>query len=151
MASSVILRNIKQLEKSLKKNIDYIDLNYEGVDPSNPALIELRKGSPVLNALKMWLQSRSTSYIRNAGYGGFLTETIHTYEFSPKSESQIRSDIIKAATDEFPTAEIMECEVKCMAPKPYWSVKIAVRDKITNMLAYDDFFANKDASVTIPV
>lgn len=150
MASSVILRNLKQLEKSLQKNIDYEDLNYEGVDTSNPDGIELKKGSPVLNAFKMWLQSRSTSYIRNVGYGGYLTETIHTYPFNSDSEELIKSDIIKAAQEEFPNAEIMSCEVKCMAPKPYWYVKVAVRDKITNLLAYDDYFAGKDASVTIP-
>lgn len=148
MASSVILRNLKQLQKSLQKNIDYVDLSYEGVNTSNPDTIELRKGSPVLNAFKMWLQSRSTSYIRNAGYGGYITETIHTYPFNSDSEATIRSEIIKAATDEFPSAEIMECEVKCMAPKPYWHIRVAVRDKITNLLAYDDFFTNN--SVTIP-
>lgn len=150
MASSIILRNLKQLEKSLQKNIDYVDLLYEGVNESSPSSIELRKGSPVLNAFKMWLQSRSTSYIRNAGYGGYLTETIHEYPFSSESENRIKSDIIKAASSEFPTIEIMSCEVKCMAPKPYWYVKVAVRDKITNLLAYDDYFAKKDASVTIP-
>ena len=30
MANSIIARNIKQLEKSLQKNIDYLDLDYRG-------------------------------------------------------------------------------------------------------------------------
>jgi len=150
MESSVILRNLNQLEKSLQKNIDYQDLNYEGVDASSPDNIELRKGSPVLNALKMWLQSRSTSYIRNADYGGFLTETIHEYPFNADSEPLIKSELIKQAAAEFPQAEIIQCEVKCMAPKPYWYVKVAVRDKITGLFAADDYIYGKDASVQIP-
>jgi hypothetical protein len=37
-----------------------------------------------------------------------------------------------------------------MAPKPYWYVKVAVRDKITGLFAADDYIYGKDASEQIP-
>lgn len=148
MASSVIARNIKQLEKSLQKNIDYLDLDYRGVD-KEVYNVELTKGSAVLNAYKMWLQSRSTSYIRHTGYGGFLTETIHQYPFTIESEEQIISDLRSLSVEEWPEIELLECEVHCMSPAKYWKVRVAVRDKITNLLAYDMYLL--DNSIATPV
>lgn len=148
MASSIIARNIKQLEKSLQKNIDYLDLDYRGVDP-DVAEIELSKGSAVLNAYKMWLQSRSTSYIRNSGYGGFLTENIHRYPFTTESEEIIETDLRALTTEEWPEIELLECEVHCMSPAKYWKVRVAVRDRITNLIAYDMYLT--DNTIVTPV
>lgn len=147
MSSSVIMRNLKQLNKSLQKNIDYLDLDYRGVD-KNVASIEITKGTPLLNAYKMWLQSRSTSYIRNAGYGGFLTEKIHQYPFTSDSESSIVEDLKSLTNQEWPNINLLECEVKCMAPQKYWKVKVAVQDKITNLVAYDMYIT--DGSIIMP-
>lgn len=147
MSSSVIMRNLKQLNKSLQKNIDYLDLDYRGVDKDVPS-IELTKGSPLLNAYKMWLQSRSTSYVRNAGYGGFLTETIHQYPFTPDSENAIVEDLKSLTNQEWPNINLLECEVKCMAPKKYWKVRVAVQDKITDLVAYDMYIT--DGSIIMP-
>ena len=148
MANSIIARNIKQLEKSLKKNIDYLDLDYRGVD-KDVGDIELTRGSVVLNAYKLWLQSRSTSYIREAGFGGFFTENIHKYDFVPESEPIIERDLRAVTQEEWPDIELMEVEVKCMAPKKYWKVRVAVRDRITNLLAYDMFLT--DNSIITPI
>lgn len=148
MANSIIARNIKQLEKSLKKNIDYLDLDYRGVD-KDVGDIELTRGSVVLNAYKLWLQSRSTSYIREAGFGGFFTENIHKYEFVPESEPIIERDLRAVTQEEWPDIELMDVEVKCMAPKKFWKVRVAVRDKITNLLAYDMFLT--DNSIITPI
>lgn len=142
MASSVIIRNLKQLNKSLQKNIDYVDLDYRGVCEDLGSDIEVTKGSVVLNAYKMWLQSRSTSYIRDAGYGGFLTEDIFNYEFSTESEAQIVADLKALTVEQWPDIELLECEVHCMAPAKYWKVRVAVRDKITNLIAYDMYLAD---------
>ncbi len=148
MASSVIARNLKQLEKSLQKNIDYLDFDYRGVDADVPD-IEITRGTVQLNAYKMWLQSRSTSYIRNSGYGGFLTETIFNYPFVKDSEEIIEQDLRMLTSEQWPEIELLECEVTCMAPKKYWKVRVAVRDKLTNMLAYDMFLTNN--SIVTPV
>ena len=43
----------------------------------------------------------------------------------------------------------MEVEVKCMSPKKFWKVRVAVRDKITGLLAYDMFLT--DNSIITPV
>lgn len=147
MSSSVIMRNLKQLNKSLQKNIDYLDLDYRGVD-NDVKSIELTKGSPLLNAYKMWLQSRSTSYVRNAGYGGFLTETIHQYPFTSDSESAIVEDLKSLTNQEWSNINLLECEVKCMAPQKYWKVRVAVQDKITNLVAYDMYIT--DGSIIMP-
>lgn len=147
MASSIIARNIKQLEKSLQKNIDYLDLDYRGVD-RDVLDVELTKGSVVLNAYKMWLQSRSTSYIREAGTGGFLTEDIHHYPFEAASEPIIENDLRSMTAEQWPDIELLECEVKCMAPQKYWKVRVAVRDKITDLIAYDMYLT--DNSIVTP-
>lgn len=137
MASSIILRNMKQLEQSLQKNIDYIDFNYNGVKNKSAAGFKLAGASPVLNAFKIWLQSKSTDYIRNAGRGGFFNEEIFRYPFNASSEEPIAKAIIALAAQEFPTVQIIDLEVKCMAPKKYWKVKVAVQDKLTNMVSFD--------------
>lgn len=147
MASSIIARNIKQLEKSLQKNIDYLDLDYRGVD-KDAFDIELTKGSVVLNAYKIWLQSRSTSYIRESGTGGFLTEDIHQYPFEPASEPIIENDLRSLTVEQWPDIELLECEVKCMTPQKYWKVRVAVRDRITDLIAYDMYLT--DNSIVMP-
>lgn len=145
---SLVQRNLKRLEKTLKKNITYIDLNYKGAvtkENSRTALsepIELTAGSPVLNAYKMWLQSRSTSYIRNAGFGGYVAETIFNYPFTKDYEEVIASDIQNLTVEYWPNIDLLSVEVKCMAPKKYWEIKVSVRDKLTNLAAYDMYILN---------
>lgn len=153
--TSMIQRNLKRLEKTLKKNITYIDLNYKGaVQQENNATalaepVELTAGSPVLNAYKMWLQSRSTSYIRNAGFGGYITENIFMYPFTPEYESTIANDIASLTADYWPNIELLSIDVKCMAPKKYWEIKVSVRDKITNLVAFDMYLTNDSITTSV--
>lgn len=135
MASSVILRNLSQLNKSLQKNIDYVDLNYIGYDKDKTLV--LKKGSPILNRYKIWLQSKSTDYTRNAGFGGFFQNNLNEYEFSSSSETQIEADLRAKTEQLFPDLNLISVEVKCMAPAKYWNVKVVVSDKMTGLVGAD--------------
>lgn len=135
MASSVILRNLSQLNKSLQKNIDYVDINYNGYE-KNKSLI-LKKGSPTLNAYKIWLQSKSTDYNRDPGKGGFFEGNLHEYPFSADSEVEIEADLRRKTAELFPDLNLINVTVKCMAPAKYWAVKVIVSDKITGLVGVD--------------
>ena len=135
MASSVILRNLSQLEKSLQQNINYVDIDYRG--PRDGYGTVLTKGSPLLNEYKIWLQSSKTDYIRDYGKGGFFAYNLNEYEFSSASEEKIEQDLIAATKAQFPSINIIACEVKCMSPKRYWKVKVVVSDKMTGLIGAD--------------
>lgn len=139
MASSVILRNLKQLQKSLQKNIDYVDLNYAGVktDSNGKPFIKLHYGDPILNEYKMWLRSGISDYIREPGKGGFFARNLNEYEFSPDSEEAIAADL-KAKTKEiFPNINLISVEVKCTPSIRGWRVKVVVGDNITGLVSAD--------------
>lgn len=141
MASSVILRNIKQLNKSLQNDINYIDFYYKGYSPKHD--ITLTKGSPLINTYKIWLQSKSTDYIRNYGHGGFFEDNLNRYPFSPDSESQIETDLIAESKKIFPNINILDCKVTCVPAKRWWNVKVLVSDKLTGLVGADMILDNE--------
>ena len=79
MAGSILLRDIGELNERLQENINYVDLNYSGVkeDQNGKKYITINKGTPVLNAYKLWLLSGPHDYIRRANYGGFFADNLN--------------------------------------------------------------------------
>lgn len=156
MANSILLRKINQLEKSVKQNIDYLDIDYRGVYTNEVTDTEvtdivLRKGQPLINAYKIWLMSKSNDFIRKPGYAGFLQETIHTYPFSSSSEEQIEQDLKNKSMELFPNLSLLKLEVKCMAPEPTWQINIIVKDNTTNLVGISDDKFNPGSSISFKV
>lgn len=155
MASSILLRKINQLEKSVKQNIDYVDLDYRGVYTNevtgNTENIIIHQGMPLINSYKIWLQSKSNDFIRKPGYAGWLTEIIHTYPFNPESESVIEQDLAEVSHNLFPGLNILKLKVKCMAPKPEWQVNVIVQDSTTNLVGVSDDEFDPGSSITFTI
>lgn len=138
MAGSILLRDIVELNSRLQENINYVDLNYSGVKEKNgKKYIKIEKGTPILNAYKLWLQSGEHDYIRRAGYGGFFARNLNQYEFSPDSEKQIQDDLIDLSNRLFPSINILSCKVTCYPTLRKWGVKVVVSDKNTGLVAAD--------------
>lgn len=139
MASSVILRNLKQVGKNLEKNLNYVDLNYTGprdASSGNPN-IKLEGGSPILNEYKLWLRSGFNDYIRQPNKGGFFAYNLNNYPFDPSSESLIKNDLVAKTKELFPNISVLDCEVECLPVQRKWKVKVVVGDNTTGLIGAD--------------
>lgn len=139
MASSVILRNLKQVSKNLGKNLNYVDLNYTGprdASSGNPN-IRIEGGTPILNEYKLWLRSGFYDYIRNPAKGGFFAYNLNNYPFDPSSEPLIKNDLVAKTKELFPDISILDCQVKCLPAQRKWQVKVIVGDNSTGLVAAD--------------
>ena len=139
MAGSILLRDIEELNERLQENINYVDLNYSGLkeDRNGKKYITIDKGTPVLNAYKLWLLSGPHDYIRKADYGGFFADNLNRYPFSPDSEETIQKDLVAATNELFPTIQVLSCSVKCYPTLRKWGVKVMVADGNTGLIAAD--------------
>lgn len=135
MAISKLKRSYPQIVRKVQENLNYVDYDYRGRIENNN--IRISGATPILNAYKMWLQSGRGDYIRNYGFGGFFALNLNEYEFSPASENQIKADLIAKTRELFPEINLIGVEVKCMAPKRYWKVKVSVQDNLTGLVAID--------------
>lgn len=139
MAGSILLRDIEELNERLQENLNYVDLNYSGVkeDKNGKKYITINKGTPVLNAYKLWLLSGPHDYIRKANYGGFFADNLNRYPFSPDSEETIQKDLVQVTNELFPTIQVLSCQVKCYPTLRKWGVKVMVADANTGLIAAD--------------
>lgn len=139
MAGSILLRDIEELNERLQENLNYVDLNYSGIkeDKNGKKYITINKGTPVLNAYKLWLLSGPHDYIRKANYGGFFADNLNRYPFSPDSEETIQKDLVQVTNELFPTIQVLSCQVKCYPTLRKWGVKVMVADMNTGLIAAD--------------
>lgn len=139
MAGSILLRDIEELNERLQENLNYVDLNYSGIkeDKNGKKYITIDKGTPVLNAYKLWLLSGPHDYIRKANYGGFFADNLNRYPFSPDSEETIQKDLVQVTNELFPTIQVLSCQVKCYPTLRKWGVKVMVADMNTGLIAAD--------------
>ena len=135
MASSILLKNIDRLRKSLDTDVNYVDINYNlterditrrGLTPSY--------GDAEVVAYILWLRSMPGDYIRRPEYGGFFRSQLNRYPFSPSSEEAIAEDQKEQTAQNFPFIELLKVEVKCLYEKRTWAVTVAVRDKETGFV-----------------
>lgn len=139
MANSIISRNIIELSKSLQKNISYLDLSYKGptLNLRNEKKITIRDGQPVLNLYKMWLQSKSTDYIRRPGFGGFFENNLNEYPFDESSIPLITQDLTRKTAQYFPNIHLISIDIECLKAARKWKVKVTVGDKSTGLVGMD--------------
>lgn len=137
MASSIIERNLKELSSSLTKNINYSDLNYRAGD-DDVKTPSLSLGKPVLNAYKMWLQSRKTDYIREPDAGGMCYDLFREYPFVEESGPLIEAEIRQKTAMYYPDVNILKLDIKCNMAKRSWEINIVVSDTTTGLVALDE-------------
>jgi hypothetical protein len=136
MTKEAIEKQIKTINDSFKKDLNYLDLNYKAVEPEEKNRgITLGGGDVIINQLKIWLQSKRYDYIRKPDYAGFFDNQLNDrYPFSPDSEEAIQGDLVSTIETMFPQAEILACEVTCNYNARKWEVGLAVRDRITGVI-----------------
>lgn len=137
MASSIIERNLKELGSNLSKNINYSDINYRAGD-EDVSEVSLSLGKPVLNAYKMWLQSRHTDYIRDPENGGICYELFRQYPFEEASGPLIEAEIRQKTALYYPGINIIKMNVECKLSQRKWVISIVVGDATTGLVAFDD-------------
>jgi hypothetical protein len=136
MTKEVIEKQIKAINDSFKEDLNYIDLNYKAVEPTEKGRgVTLNGGDAIINQLKIWLQSGRYDYIRKPDYAGFFDNQLNDrYPFTPESEESIRGDLVSTVELMFPQIEVLACDVTCNFNARKWEVRLAVRDKITGII-----------------
>ena len=144
MASSIIQQNLKRLTKDINTSIRYKDLKYNSKVNENPAISQ---GSAVLNAYKIWLQSRKQDYHRQPNKAGFFDNLLNEYALEDASAELIKKDLIDQTKMKFPQVTVVACDVTLDKPGRGWKIKVVVKDNLTNMVGYDMAVNNESISV----
>jgi hypothetical protein len=136
MTKAAIEKQIKAINDSFKKDLNYLDLNYKVVEPEEKGRgITLGGGDVIINQLKIWLQSGRYDYIRKPDYAGFFDNQLNDrYPFSPDSEEAIKGDLVSTVETMFPQIEVLACDVNCDFNARKWKVRLAVKDRITGVI-----------------
>lgn len=132
MASGIIDRNIKALQKTIKENLAYVDINHKGYVEGGESV--LRDGQAIINEYIMWLKSDKWDYSRRYGAGGFCEGNLNRYPFDPSSEELISNDLIAATAERFPYIQVIGLTVECAYQKRQWVIKLAVKDTLTGLI-----------------
>jgi hypothetical protein len=144
--NSILLKNIKTTEKSLKETVDYTDINYLVKKENKPTIL---KGIQCeINRYKIWLQSSRSDYLRNYGFGGFFDNQLNDrYPFTDDSIPTIKADLERLTSEKFPDIELLGAEIKRDVNRRAWLVRVAVLDRKTGLPALDMFTQNENIVV----
>jgi len=136
MTHSLLAKNAKDFEVAIGDRTAFFDINYEVISKSSRRGTVLRDESAILNAYKIWLQSRGNDYVRNPGFGGFFDNNLNDrFKFSPESEEPIKSALIEETAAKWPDIQILDATVKCVMENREWKVKVVIMDKNTRAIA----------------
>ena len=126
--------------------IDYIDIDYNAIVP-NPGTSQgltktrtriLHGDYAILNAYRMWLQSRKYDYIRAPNFGGMFDSALNDkFPFSVESEGSVESYIISETASHWPQIKIIEVKVVAELSKKNWLIHIIAQDKESGLILRD--------------
>lgn len=133
--SNPITRNLKSISQSVLDMVDYVDIPYYVVRTGKPSVIH--QGSVLINTYKIWLQSDSTDYHRNYGYGGFLESQEALKRLDPSKADTIKQNLIDMTAEKFPDINLLSCDVVCVPENREWRIKVSVYDKTTGLTGLD--------------
>jgi hypothetical protein len=146
MVKSLLINNMEELNKKLNTPINYLDIDYNAISP-DPGTTQgktktrtriLHNDYAILNAYRMWLQSRRYDYIRAPNFGGMFDSALND-KFPFKTESEgIVADYIKSETEtHWPQITVLNIEVKAELAKKNWLIKILAQDKQSGLVLQD--------------
>lgn len=142
MLSSGLLKQIKNLQNSMKDSIDYFDVNYKEIDEKGSIAV---RGLPcVLQKYKLWLMSDKYDYHRSPGYGGFLTKYVVKTPLSEANALSIQSSLIVETEKNFPDIKLLECKIIPNFSQRRWEIKVVPQDKRSGLI--DDSMVSEDGS-----
>lgn len=141
---SLLLDNIEDLNKKLNTPVNYIDLDYNLIDPGNSQgkthtrTTVLNGDYAILNAYRMWLQSKKYDYIRAPDFGGMFDNALNDrFPFKKESEQSVRDFIISESALHWPQINIIEIKVTAELEKKNWLIHILAQDKGSGLVLSD--------------
>jgi hypothetical protein len=142
---SLLVRDFKDLSQKLGDAIKYVDIDYEVKrDPSDPWTTHTRSmicrnDYAILNAYRMWLQSKHYDYIRNPDFGGFFENNLNDrFPFKPESELAVAQALVAETNQKWPDIELISVTATCNMSTRGWEVHVIAKDKGTNMVLSDN-------------
>lgn len=129
---SSILKQIKSLRNAIKDQVNYFDVNYKGIDDNES--IYVSSISCVIQAFKIWLMSDINDYPRQPSKGGFLVRNVIKKPLSKSNASSIASELQSETKLEFPTINLLKCEVTANIAKRRWEIRIAAQDTRSGLI-----------------
>lgn len=142
---SLLVKDIDELNKQLVNPINYIDLDYNLIEPgtsqgkTHTRTTVLYGDYAILNAYRLWLQSRKYDYIRSPNFGGLFDAALNDkFSFATSSEGAVKDFIINETTEHWPTIVILNVEVKAEIAKKNWKIHILAQDKNNGLILNND-------------
>ena len=142
---TLLAKNFKKLSDQLNDTINYVDIDYNIIEPSTSQGLThtrttiLRENYAILNAYRLWLQSRRYDYIRDPNFGGFFDNALNDrFQFNIENESAVKTALLNESAEKWPDITILDIEVKCNLGKRSWDIKILAQDKNTKLILADD-------------
>jgi hypothetical protein len=141
---SLLLKDINEINKKLVNPINYIDLDYNLIDPGNSQgkthtrTTVLHGDYAILNAYRLWLQSRKYDYIRAPTFGGMFDSALNDkFTFSKENESAVKEYLINESAEHWPTINLLNVEVTAEIAKKNWKIHILAQDKESGLILRD--------------
>jgi hypothetical protein len=147
MVKSLLVSDIDELNKKLTAPINYLDLDYNALSP-DPGTTQgkthtrtrvLHGEYAVLNAYRLWLQSRKYDYIRAPDFGGMFDSALNDkFPFKKESEGEVQEFIRSESAEHWPQIEILDIKVTAELAKKNWIIHIFARDQNSGMVLNDE-------------
>jgi hypothetical protein len=141
---SILTRNFKDLSSKMGDSIKYVDLDYEVKrskdDPwtTHTRSTVCHNDYAILNAYRLWLQSKHYDYIRAPGFGGFFDNNLNDrFTFNVANEKAVSQALVAESAEKWPQITILECNVTCDMANRGWIVHIIAQDNVTKMVLND--------------
>lgn len=145
MLNSGLLKQIKELQNSLKESVRYFDINYQGIDKTGS--IGIRGTSCILQKYKLWLLSDNYEYHRKPEYGGFLAKYVVKTPLSQDNADTIAANLKMETEINFPDIRLLDCQVTANLSKRQWEIIVVTQDLKSGII--DDSMAKDTGSAIV--
>jgi hypothetical protein len=142
---SLLIKNIKDLSQKMGETITYVDIDYDVKRPADDPWTTHTRSTickndyAILNAYRLWLQSKHYDYIRNPEFGGFFENNLNDkFAFLPENEGAVAQALINESNLKWPDINVLNCEVTCDIKSRGWIVHIIAQDKGTRLVLIEE-------------
>jgi len=142
---TILAKSIEKLSHHLNDTINYVDIDYNIIDPgtsqgkTHTRTTVLKESYAILNAYRLWLQSKKYDYIRMPYFGGFFDNALNDrFQFKPENENAVKAALMNESRAKWPDISIIDIEVKCNMEKRSWDIRIIAQDSNSKMVLADD-------------
>ena len=125
--------------------INYLDIDY---DPRTPEASQgltktrspvLRGQYAILNAYRLWLQSRRNDYVRAPEFGGIFDANLNDVaQFRPENSQVVEDYIVNKSNQNWPQIEILSIDVKAIVSERRWRIHLIILDKGSGLMMEDE-------------